>query len=134
MDFQKRTDLSMCAFLGVSWCIIVVFVILPKAFLQNFFFKLWAKIYLANQFTGFFNFWFVENYLKTHVFLWLGVLNSSQCCFKIESAQLIFYANSLVALYMNKAVCFGLSWTFICLYPFFKPKNTFLQVPMRFLT
>ena len=56
------------------------------------------------------------------------------CCFKIESAQLIFYANSLVALYMNKAVCFGLSWTFICLCPFFKPKNTFLQVPMRFLT
>ena len=28
-------------------------------------------------------------------------LISSQCYFKIETTQLIFYANSLVALYMN---------------------------------
>ena len=32
---------------------------------------------------------------------WLVILISSQCFFKIGTTQLIFYANSLVALYMN---------------------------------
>ena len=44
----------MRAFLGVKWCTIVAFLILPKKFLQNLFLKLQAKIYLANQFAGFF--------------------------------------------------------------------------------
>ena len=57
----------MCAFLCVKWHTIVAFVILPKKF-QNLFLKLYSKMYLANEFAGFFNFWYVENYLKIHVF------------------------------------------------------------------
>ena len=66
--FWNNNDPSLFAFLGVKWCTIVAFVILPKTFLQKLFLKLWAKMYLANQFAGFFYFYNVENYLKTHVF------------------------------------------------------------------
>ena len=36
MDFEKKIGPSMCVFVGVKWCIIVAFMILPKTLnLQN---------------------------------------------------------------------------------------------------
>ena len=99
--FWKKIP-SMCAFLGVKWCKVVALVILPKTFLQNFFLKLQAKMYLVNQFEGFFfNFLIFWKLFDNPCLSWLVILISSQCYFEIESTQLIFYAKSLVELYMN---------------------------------
>ena len=95
-------------------------------------FQVVSKNILGQSVYRFFQFLICWKLFENPCFLWLGILISSQCCFKIESAQLIFYANSLVALYMNKAVCFGISWTFIYLYLFSNQKTHFYKYQCDF--
>ena len=84
----KNIDPSICAFLGFKWYTIVAFVILLKHF-----FKTSLSSYRQKCIFG-------QSVCRVCI-SWLVILISSQCYFKIESTQLIFYANSLVELYMN---------------------------------